>query len=190
MKRIILILFTITIITQLIGCTNKESHANLIRNNSYENAEKEKPTVTEDEKSSTKNEDWIYFINEKDKFKLYKKQSDESNITKIYDDERVTSLSVSNGWIFYTIFDGVYQLYKIKTDGTSKEKICDLEFLGDPVEQEISSKIDSDWIIFEIMPYQQAALTDEDKKKEEARVKEGMHSYKVSLDGKEYELLK
>ena len=211
MKRLEFIFLIVLIALQLWGCTVSNKLANHEKristtqskeggnsslpkndpnNTPTQNISKQRNLAQANEGIESRKEEWVYYINETDHYKIYKKNRNGNDSSIVCDDERVTSLSVLKDWIYYTIFDEEYMLFKIKTDGTLKQKVCDADFLGDPVEQEITSKIEGNWIIFDIVPYRQESQNEEQKKEEDERVKNATHTFRVSLDGKEYNEIK
>lgn len=129
---------------------------------------------------------WTYYINKDDKYSIYKKNSDGSEKVKLSGDERVITLSVKDDYIYYTILDpndGVTRLYKIKTDGSGRQAVCDVDFLGDVSQEEITASIKGNSIVFKVKPLGQPTDNATDKKKENSRIKNGTHTYEVSLDG-------
>lgn len=56
--------------------------------------------------------------------KLYSMNIDGSDVQKIVDDSSYNlNLNVADGWIFYEAEGGLHGLYKIKTDGTGRQKL-------------------------------------------------------------------
>lgn len=64
--------------------------------------------------------DWIYYSNGSDDFKLYKMKPDGTEVTKLSDDTDITDINLIKDWVYYLSGDA---LYRIKNDGTGRQKI-------------------------------------------------------------------
>ncbi len=130
---------------------------------------------------------WTYFINEDDNYSIYKKNSEGAEKTKLSDDERVITLCIKEDYIYYTILapeDGVPKLFKINVDGSDRQVVCDVEFLGDVAQENITSSIKGNSIFFKVEPLRQPTDNETDKKNEDKRILNGTHTYEVSLEKK------
>lgn len=92
-------------------------------------------------------ENWIYtrFTMGTDKdYRIQRIGMDGSGLTAVIEDE-ARSLNVSDGWIYYVDING--QLYKVRTDGSQRTKICD--------DDEIDGvHVLGDWIYYAVYPYE------------------------------------
>lgn len=69
--------------------------------------------------------DWIFFLNKKDDYKLYRIKMDGTEKIKITD-VRVSSINCDDKWIYFeTLKDGSYFLNKVDFDGTNSQVIFD-----------------------------------------------------------------
>ncbi|MHC1720963.1 MAG: DUF5050 domain-containing protein [Clostridiaceae bacterium] len=68
----------------------------------------------------SESEGWVYYIYEDN---LIKRKIDWTERTKL-SDAAVSSLFISDGWIYYRGPEDERNLYKMKTDGTEMKKIC------------------------------------------------------------------
>lgn len=88
--------------------------------------------------------EWIYYINDKDGYSIYKIRTDGSGRTKINDDNS-RYINVVGSWIYYTNYEGLgfqksgsdyimpvtgipdqggtYNIYRIRTDGSGRERL-------------------------------------------------------------------
>ncbi|SFL60326.1 WD40-like Beta Propeller Repeat [Paenibacillus sp. 1_12] len=166
------------------ACTNHQSNSESKSEQKKENATHQ-AAVNINKEPVQDTGPWEYFINDKDEYKLYKKKSDGSSITKILDVRHVVSLNVlNNDRILYTTSDDSYKLNEAKTDGTSNQLLSEMDFLGSPYQTHLSSTLSGDSIIFTVVPLRQAAITDKDKKSEDERVQAGTKTFHVDLKGK------
>ncbi len=81
--------------------------------------------------------DWVYYSNQSDEGKLYKKKTDGTNQTKLGDDQ-VEFVNVSDGWIYYINKSDYWRIYKEKVEGTDKISVnrdfsSDMVVLGNSI---------------------------------------------------------
>jgi len=81
--------------------------------------------------------DWIFYINQNDGDKIYKKHYDGTQNQKLNDDES-SHLNILNDWIYYEHSSGY--IYKIRTDGTENQQLS--EFWSDDF------VVDGDWVYY------------------------------------------
>lgn len=67
-------------------------------------------------------EDWIYYSNKSDGYKIYRMKTDGTENHMLID-EAVSDLWADGDWIFYTS-SIIGDLFRIKTDGSQKQLIC------------------------------------------------------------------
>jgi hypothetical protein len=95
-------------------------------------------------------EDWIYYRNNDDGWKIYKLRTYGSDRTKVNDDS-TAGINIVDDWIYYiNVYDesnrstiGVvddFKIYKVRTDGSGRTKISD-----DPT---VSFNVVGNWIFY------------------------------------------
>jgi hypothetical protein len=84
--------------------------------------------------------DWIYYINQRDRHRIYKKRADEIGEAEKITDDIGYDINVVDGWIYYSNGDDENYLYKIRTDGTERTKLSN-ECRG-------GFNVDGGWIFF------------------------------------------
>ena len=98
-------------------------------------------TLLSDDRGSliTINDEWIYYINASDGYRIYKISTNGSRRTKLTDDVSIL-VETFDGWIYYCNISDLSKLYKIKLDGTGRTKITN-ESTNDVV-------VSADWIYY------------------------------------------
>ena len=87
-------------------------------------------------------DDWIYYSNTIDGYKLYKIRTDGTGKEKLNDDDS-RFINVVGDWIYYNKTNpvGDYELYKIRTDGTDRQAIdAGVDYFG--------IQVVDDWIYY------------------------------------------
>lgn len=87
----------------------------------------------------TMDNNWVYYCNFDDNYKLYKVKTDGNSNTKLCDDQ-CEYINVAGDWVYYCNYSDGGKIYKIKTDGSERTKL-----------NEVSSRnihVISDWIYY------------------------------------------
>ena len=84
-------------------------------------------------------DEWIYYINASDGYRIYKIRTKGSNRTKLTDDVSIY-IEAFDDWIYYCNLSDLSKLYKIKLDGTGRTKITS-ESANDVV-------VSTDWVYY------------------------------------------
>lgn len=96
---------------------------------------------------------FIYYRNGSDNGKLYKMKLDGSGKIKLSDDD-ASRINVSGDWIYYlkalgeSNYATVFNIYRIKTDGTGRTKVCGDQLLSDFDGNSPTINVAGDWVYY------------------------------------------
>lgn len=66
-------------------------------------------------------DNWIFFCNGDDSYKIYRMNIDGTEVIKL-NDVWSSNINIIDGWVYYRNNDDAYRMYRMRPDGTNKEK--------------------------------------------------------------------
>lgn len=178
LKRIIYLLFVLCLLISIVGCARAINVENVVNDTEISKQE---------EVSDTTLSEISYFVYSEDKNKIYKDNIEiHPPIVKVCDDENVSSVIRVKDWLYYILpdYDEMhYELYKIRTDGTDRQKVCALDIEATPGGESIHCTNEGSWLYFETRPYGNDFYSEKAKKEQDELLEKLTCKYKVMLDG-------